>query len=111
MAQFDKGRPLFTAPQADGSRRNMAGIPWGVKVYYDPPVPSVYAALQSDEHRLRMGLNGKVAGVPARCLVDIGASGDHYLSAGFCERIGIAVQSAPPPPGQRERCKRQADGL
>ena len=40
-----------------------------------------------------MGLNGKVAGGPARCLVDTGASGDHYLSAGFCERVGIAVQS------------------
>ena len=52
VAQFEKGRPLFTAPDADGSRHRMPGVPWGVKVYYNPPVPSIYAALQAEENRL-----------------------------------------------------------
>ena len=111
VAQFEKGRPLFTAPCADGSRRPLGGVPWGVKVYYDPPVPSVYSALQSDENRLRMGLAGKVAGTPARCLIDTGASGEHYLSAAFCKRVGIAIQPAPQPETKRARHRREAAGL
>ncbi|MCG8673352.1 MAG: hypothetical protein MI867_28440, partial [Pseudomonadales bacterium] len=77
-------------------------------MYYDPPVPSVYAALQAEENRLRMGLAGKVAGTPARCLIDTGASGAHYLSAAFCKRVGIAVQPQPRSETTRERRQRQA---
>ena len=89
----------------------MPGGPWGVKVYYDPPLPSVYAALHEAENCLCMGLAAKVAGVPARCLIDTGASGAHYLSAAFCERVGIAVSSEQPSETQRERRRREQAGF
>ena len=58
-----------------------------------------------------MGLAGKVAGTPSRCLIDTGASGAHYLSAAFCKRVGIAVQSAPQPETKRQRHRREEAGL
>ena len=90
VAQYEPGTPLFTAPCTDGSRTPLPGIPWGVNVFYDPPRPTVFSALQTEEGRLALRLPGRIAGASAQCLLDTGAQGTHYLSQHFCDQAGIA---------------------
>ena len=92
IAQYSKGDKLFTAPTESGQRRRLPGIPWGVTVYYDPPIPSVYASMHSEEGRLTLGLWGKVSKTSARCLIDTGASGTHYISKEYCKQVGLTFE-------------------
>ena len=89
VVQYNKGQVLFTAPSDSGRRHHLPRIPWGVTVYYDPPIPSVYASMKCEEGRLTLGLRGHVSKAPARCLIDTGASGTHYISKQFCKQIGL----------------------
>ena len=54
VVQFTKGWPLFSQP-CQGTRQHRLSVPWGVKGYYKPPIPSVYTTMQSADNRLHMG--------------------------------------------------------
>ena len=45
LKQFTPGTHLFSQPGQDQSnKQDMAGVPWAVNVYYDPPRPSTFHA-------------------------------------------------------------------
>ena len=45
LKQFTPGTHLFSQPgQGQSNRKDMAGVPWAVNVYYDPPRRSTFHA-------------------------------------------------------------------
>lgn len=107
---------LFSAVDANkGERVLMPPCPWGVRVYYDPPVPSQQLAMtQQTQHGavglavspLSMLFTGMVNGTTARVLVkskadnatvllDSGATGS-YISTQFAAKVGLKVQPVGP---------------
>jgi hypothetical protein len=91
LRTYQKGTVLFNAPESDGVRRDLPGIPWAVHVYYDAPVSSPVPAVNNvasvsamavpvcadkavESHPLTTYFKGTVAGLNANVLIDSGAS-------------------------------------
>ena len=94
LRQLPRGYRLFTAPMSNGRRRNMPGIPWGVNVYYDPPLPGPRARLAAVQgpSGVTMQFQGTLGGYPAACTVDTGAEGECFVSRHWAERAGVVLQ-------------------
>jgi hypothetical protein len=111
LRTYQKGTVLFNAPDADGVRGDLPGIPWAVHVYYDAPVSSpvpavnnvasvsavavpVCADMAVESHPLTMYFKGTVAGLDANVLIDSGAS-EQCVSRSFVERNKLHVAAVP----------------
>ena len=99
LQEFTKGTRLFTAPTSDGGRRQMPGIPWPVRIYYDPPVPRLatianHASLAVEDsahtYDYRMLYAGNAAGVAATVAFDSLASAN-FVSTRWLQRANISV--------------------
>jgi hypothetical protein len=92
LHEFPAGTVLFTAPTAEGKRKELPGISWPVRVYIDYPLPKPvlnYAATSG----CSMQFSARVAGAPAAILFDSGAS-HSYISEAFVRRIGLRMHDA-----------------
>ena len=95
LQQYTKGTRLFSEPGlTKGSRRAQAGIPWGVTVYYDPPVPC--SAYGMDSRPTRLALTGTVGLRTTNILINTGATGCAYIGSAFCKQLGLPVQRTLP---------------
>ena len=68
----------------------MAGIPWAVNIYYQPPTEPRKArmnAITVDQPRLTF--TGQVSHQPATVLFDTGATGTAYINPHCCTRLGL----------------------
>ena len=84
---FPKGFHLFNAPEQDGAkRRRLAGIPWPVDVFYDPPTPV-------NTEKCAMQFKGRIWGTPIRILIDTGAK-HNYMSPRVLQMLGIATDTS-----------------
>ena len=72
---YPRGFPLYELKTEDGKTNIVKGIPWPVKIYYDPPYEPVKVsqARDSDTH-LTMQFKCTVAGDKAIATADTGAS-------------------------------------
>jgi Reverse transcriptase (RNA-dependent DNA polymerase)/RNase H-like domain found in reverse transcriptase/Integrase zinc binding domain/Chromo (CHRromatin Organisation MOdifier) domain/gag-polyprotein putative aspartyl protease/Integrase core domain len=95
LVEYPTGHPLFTAPSAAGGRTAMAGIPWPVEVWYDPPGRVTTAVLNTthSEQPLTFLYRGSTAGKPARVLLDSGAS-HNFVSAELVSQLGLSRRTA-----------------
>jgi hypothetical protein len=67
-----------------------ACAPWSFQVWYDKPRPSLFMAKKS-HGKAQMIVRGMIAGAPADCLLDTGAS-DSFISEEFLKRVHIVPQ-------------------
>lgn len=89
LCEYRRGYHLFVG--ADG--RRLAGLPYPVQVWYDPPAPAPGSTgVSGARRRLAMHYKCKVSGAKASVLLDTGAEGSQYLSAAFCKRSGIPIK-------------------
>ena len=82
---YPKGTRLFTAPNPDGTRRELPGIPWSVHVYYDRPDATMLLTERQTGNNPVMCFDGQLSGVPARILIDTGAT-DSFIDERFAQR-------------------------
>ena len=72
LKQFTPGTHLFSKPgQGQSNRKDMAGVPWAVNVYYDPPRHSTFHA-QAHQGRQALVFKAKVGGAACPTLVGHG---------------------------------------
>lgn len=97
LHEYPAGYHLFSAPAGRGKRRRMAGTPWPVEFWYDPPAAAAPAEPPcavdvlpfSVAKGLAMQFEATVDRQAARVLIDTGCQGAHFLSADFCRKAGI----------------------
>ena len=70
----------------------MAGVPWAVNVYYDPPRRSTFYA-QTHESRQALVFNAKVGEQRAQLLLDTGTTDRAFINAATCRRLGIPIRT------------------
>ena len=69
----------------------MDGIPWGVMVYYDPPVPT--STYELNEQPSRLTFHAHMGHRNANLLIDTGATSSAYISTAFCRQLGLSIRS------------------
>ena len=84
----------------------MAGVPWAVNVYYDPPQHSIFHA-QAHEGRQALVFKAKVGEQCAQLLLDTRTIDRSFINATMCRRLGIPIQT-PMPLGKRREANRPA---
>ena len=101
MHEFPKGSHIFSAPNTDGTRRNMPGTPWPVQVFYDPPIQlqcnhisvgdtqSENSEKPQQQHTC-LTLRALVNGANARATIDTGAT-HVFVAKDYVNRIGLAT--------------------
>ena len=110
LKQFTPGTHLFSQPGQDQShRRNMAGVPWAVNVYYDPPRRSTFHA-QAHQGRQALVFTVKVGEQRAQLLLDTGTTNRSFINAATCRRLGILIRT-PMPLEQRHEANRKAPSI
>ena len=92
LYSYAKGSSIFTSPQPDGvSRKQLAGTPWPLTVYYDPPLSrQVYAS--GGNTPPRFSITGQVGLQPASILLDTGTTGTAYISKACCDKLGLNIK-------------------
>ena len=73
----------------------MAGVPWAVNVYYDPPRCSTFHA-QAHESRQALVFKAKVGEQRAQFLLDTGTTDRSFINAATCRRLGIPIRTPMP---------------
>ena len=84
----------------------MAGVPWAVNVYYDPPRRSTFYA-QAHECRQALVFKAKVGEQRAQLLLDTGTIDRSFINAIACRRLRIPIQT-PMPLEKRRAASRPA---
>ena len=79
----------------------MAGVPWAVNIYYDPPRHSTFYA-QAHERRHALVFNAKVGEQRAQLLLDTGTTDRSFITAATCRRLGIPIRT---PMSLDKRCE------
>ena len=103
VEEFPKGTRLFSAPTMGEHRRDMPGVPWPVRVYYDPPAPHLACAtVQSapavspsqpeESQAFRMLFSARIAGAYAAVAMDTLAQAN-FISKRWVQRAGISLPS------------------
>ena len=64
----------------------MAGVPWAVNVYYDPPQCSTFHA-QAHEGRQALVFKAKVGEQRAQLLLDTGTIDRSFINAAMCKEV------------------------
>ena len=107
LKQFTPGTHLFSQPgEGQSNRKDMAGVPWAVNVYYDPPRHSTFHA-QAHQGRQALVFTAKVGEQRAQLLLDTGTTDRSFISAATCRRLGIPIRT-PIPLAQRQEANRTA---
>ena len=92
LKQFTPGTHLFSQPgQGQSHRRDIAGVPWAVNVYYDLPRRSTFHA-QAHQGRQALVFKAKVGEQRAQLLLDTGTTDRSFINAATCRRLGIAIR-------------------
>ena len=78
----------------------MAGVPWAVNVYYDPPRRSTFHA-QAHQGRQALVFTAKVGEQRAQLLLDTGTIDRSFINAATCRRLGIPIRT--PMPREKRR--------
>ena len=73
----------------------MAGVPWVVNVYYDPPRRSTFHA-QAHQGRQALVFTAKVGEQCAQLLLDTGTIDRSFINAATCRRLGIPIWTPMP---------------
>ena len=84
----------------------MAGVPWAVNVYYDPPRCSTLHA-QAHQGRQALVFKAKVGEQRAQLLLDTGTTDQSFINAATCRRLGIPIR-IPMPLETRHEANRKA---
>ena len=79
----------------------MAGVPWPVNVYYDPPRRSTFHA-QAHQGRQALVFKAKVGEQRAQLLLDTGTIDQSFINAARCRRLGIPIRIPMPRKTRRE---------
>ena len=79
----------------------MAGVPWAVNVYYDPPRRSTFHA-QAHQGRQALVFPAKVGEQRAQLLLDTGTTDRSFINATTCRRLGIPIRTPMPLEKRRE---------
>ena len=79
----------------------MAGVPWAVNVYYDPPRRSTFHA-QAHQGRQALVFKAKVGEQRAQLLLDTGTTDWSFINAATCRRLGIPIRTPMPLEKKRE---------
>ena len=79
----------------------MAGVPWAVNVYYDPPRPSTFHA-QAHQGRQGLVFKAKVGEQCTQLLLEIGTTDRSFINAATCRRLGIPIRIPMP---LKKRCE------
>jgi len=76
VKEYPTDTVLFSAPNADGSRHVMPGIPWPVQVYYDAPEQKVVLRSMGNDSRESyiMTLKGILSTTAVKIMLDSGAA-------------------------------------
>ena len=76
LCTYPKGYPLYELINIDGTTDVVKGIPWPVKIYYDPPYPActIKKAHSKGDPSLTMQFRCTVAGDSALAIADTGAT-------------------------------------
>ena len=94
--QFTTEMHLFSQPgQGQSNKRDMAGVPWAVNVYYDPPRHSTFHA-QAHESRQALVFKAKVGQQRAQLLLDTGTTDRSFINATTCRRLETPIQTPMP---------------
>ena len=110
LKQFTPGTRLFSQPGQDQShRQDMAGVPWAVNVYYDPPRRSTFHAQAHQGHQALV-FTVKVGEQRAQLLLDTGTTDRSFINAATCRRLGIPIRT-PMPLEQRRAAHRKAPSI
>ena len=72
----------------------MAGVLWGVNIYYDPPQRSTFHA-QAHQGRQALVFQAKVGEQRARLLLDTRTTNCSFITAAICRRLGIPIPVFP----------------
>ena len=82
----------------------MAGTPWPVNVYYQPPRGHDDRRIRSMSHdQPRLTFQGRVGHHPASILFDTGATGVAYINPACCQRLGLTPRKATVPSRRQQR--------
>ena len=84
----------------------MAGVPWAVNVYYDPPRRLTFHA-QAHQSRQALVFRAKVGEQRAQLLLDTGTTDQSFINAATCRRLGIPIR-IPMPLEKRREANRKA---
>ena len=87
----------------------MAGVPWAVNVYYDPPRCSTFHA-EAHQGRQALVFKAKVGEQRAQLLLDTGTTDQSFINAATCRRLGIPIR-IPMPLEKRRKANRKAPSL
>ena len=84
----------------------MAGVPWAVNVYYDPPRRSTFHA-QAQQGRQALVFKAIVGEQRAQLFLDTGTTDRSFINAATCRRLGIPIR-IPMPLKKRREANRKA---
>ena len=93
LKHYAPGTHLFIQPGQDSAKRHeMAGVPWGVNMYYDPPTRTTFY-VQAHQGRQALVFQAKVGEQSGQLLLDTGTTDKSFINAATCRRLGIPIRT------------------